>query len=214
MSTNPRAHYLLFSEATAAGEEQGVWRFVLDGVGNQFRLSVSDVEAVACPERLELLAVVRGLEAIDQPSRVTLVTKSRYVSRGLRRGLAEWRANGWQWERFGRLAPVRDHDRQQLRCSFCQVALGEGIGLTTQGLEKQRHRTTSSSFCSTRCRDCVLALAELHPSPLASDEFIARRALLTDRLLDLWRHGQGPDPALVLEAARTASSGLVSADNA
>lgn len=111
-------------------------------------------------------------------------------------------------------APVRDHDRQQLRCSFCQVALGEGIGLTTQGLEKQRHRTTSSSFCSTRCRDCVLALAELHPSPLASDDFIARRALLTDRLLDLWRHGQGPDPALVLEAARTASSGLVSADNA
>ena len=110
MSTNLRAHYLLFSEATAAGEEQGVWRFVLDGVGNQFRLSVSDVEAVACPERLELLAVVRGLEAIDQPSRVTLVTKSRYVSRGLRRGLAEWRANGWQWERFGRLAPVRDHD--------------------------------------------------------------------------------------------------------
>ena len=111
-------------------------------------------------------------------------------------------------------APVRDHDRQQLRCSFCQVGLGEGIGLTTQGFEKQRHRTTSSSFCSTRCRDCVLALAELHPSPLASDDFIARRALLTDRLLDLWRHGQGPDPALVLAAARTASSGLASADTA
>ena len=72
-------------------------------------------------------------------------------------------------------APVRDHDGQQLRCSFCQVGLGEGIGLTTQGFEKQRHRTTSSSFCSTRCRDCVLALAELHPSPLASDDFIARR---------------------------------------
>ena len=111
-------------------------------------------------------------------------------------------------------APVRDHDGQQLRCSFCQVGLGEGIELTTQGFEKQRHRTTSSSFCSTRCRDCVLALAELHPSPLASDDFIARRALLTDRLLELWRHGQGPDPALVLEAARTASSGLVSADTA
>jgi len=109
---------------------------------------------------------------------------------------------------------LRDHAGQQLRCSFCQVGLGEGIGLTTQGFEKQRHRTTSSSFCSTRCRDCVLALAELHPSPLATDDFIARRALLTDRLLDLWRHGQGPDPALVLEAARTASSGLASADTA
>jgi hypothetical protein len=55
-------------------------------------------------------------------------------------------------------------------------------------------------------------LAELHPSPLASDDFIAKRLLLTDRLLDLWRRGQGPDPALVLEAARTASSGLAGAE--
>jgi hypothetical protein len=38
------------------------------------------------------------------------VTKSRYVSRGLKRGLSDWRANGWQWERFGRVVPVRDHD--------------------------------------------------------------------------------------------------------
>ena len=59
---------------------------------------------------------------------------------------------------------------------------------------------------------CVLALAALHPSPLASSDFISKRALLTDRLLDLWRHGQGPDPTLVLQAARAASSGLASAD--
>jgi ribonuclease HI len=110
MSTYPRIYYLLFAEAAPAVGDQGVWRFVLDGVGTSFRLCVSDVEAVACRERLELLAVVRGLEALDEPSQVTLVTKSRYVSRGLRRGLAEWRANDWQWERFGRLTPVRDHD--------------------------------------------------------------------------------------------------------
>ncbi len=107
--SDPRAHYLLFSEADAAGA-QGVWRFVLDKVGDDCRLSVSDAEPLECRERLELLAVVRGLEALDEPSRVTLVTKSRYVSRGLRRGLSEWRANAWQWERFGRLVPVRDHD--------------------------------------------------------------------------------------------------------
>jgi len=41
---------------------------------------------------------------------VTLVTKSRYVSRGMKRGLADWRANSWHWERFGRVVPVRDHD--------------------------------------------------------------------------------------------------------
>ena len=117
-----------------------------------------------------------------------------------------------EFDRGTAAAPLRSHDKQQLRCSFCQAVLGEDIALTTQGFEKQHHRTTISSCCSTYCRDCVLALAELHPSPLASDDFIAKRLLLTDRLLDLWRRGQGPDPALVLEAARTASSGLASAE--
>ena len=58
----------------------------------------------------ELLAVVRGLEALQQPSRVTLVTPSRYVARGIVRCLDDWRASQWQWERFGRVEPIRDHD--------------------------------------------------------------------------------------------------------
>ena len=33
-------------------------------------------------ERLELMTLVRGLEALDQPSRVTLMTASGYVARG------------------------------------------------------------------------------------------------------------------------------------
>ena len=107
--------------------------------------------------------------------------------------------------------PARSRDAKQLRCSFCQTELGEDIELTLPGSGKYGQRT-ASSFCSTRCRDCVLALAALNPSPLASSDFISKRALLTDRLLDLWRHGQGPDPALVLQAARVASSGLASAD--
>lgn len=73
----------------------------------------SDHEPASCGERLELLAVVRGLEALDGPSRVTLVTKSRYVSRGMKHGLAEWRANEWRWERFGRIVPVKDSDLWQ-----------------------------------------------------------------------------------------------------
>jgi hypothetical protein len=107
---------------------------------------------------------------------------------------------------------ARTRKAEPLRCSFCQAELGEDLGLMTPGSGKHGQRTSASRFCSPRCRDCVLALAALHPSPLASDEFISKRSLLTDRLLDLWRSGQGPDPALVLGAARAASNGLVSAD--
>jgi hypothetical protein len=94
----------------------------------------------------------------------------------------------------------------KLRCSFCRADLDENLELTIAGRGGQNAST--GSFCSVRCRDCVLALAALHPSPLAPEEFVSRRGVLTDRLLDLWRNGQGPDPVLVLRAAERVSSGL------
>jgi len=111
--TSKSPHYLLFSEASGNKQSSPCWRFVLQNVDTQRRFSATDTEPASCGERLELLAVVRGLEALDGPARVTLVTKSRYVSRGIKSGLAEWRRSGWCWERFGRMVPVRDHDLWQ-----------------------------------------------------------------------------------------------------
>ena len=82
----------------------------VDG-GEQFE--AADAEPAAQGERLELLAVVRGLEALEQPSRVTLVTPSKYVHRGLTYGLAEWRTQDWQWEHFGEMVPVKNRDLWQ-----------------------------------------------------------------------------------------------------
>jgi hypothetical protein len=100
----------------------------------------------------------------------------------------------------------------QVRCSFCQGEFDEAVELAPLDSVGYRRRSSTGIFCSTYCRDCVLVLAALHPSPLASGDFISRRALLIDRLLELWRQGKGPDPALVLQAAETASRGLVIAD--
>jgi ribonuclease HI len=112
MPANPGAHFLLFTEARFDGERGG-WRFVLSEVGSPDSFAAADVEPITCRERLELFAVVRGLEALEQPARVTLVTNSRYVNRGLKNGLADWRACHWQWERFGQLVPVRNGDLWQ-----------------------------------------------------------------------------------------------------
>ncbi len=85
----------------------GVWRFVLEQLGSPNRIEVAEDELGVWGERLQLLAVVRGLEALEQPSKVTLITPSRVVGHGIRIGIAKWRVNGWQWERFGKLAPVK-----------------------------------------------------------------------------------------------------------
>ena len=91
-------------------EAAGRWRFVLESVGGDVCLEAADDEAETSAERLELLAIVRGLEALDQPSRVTLFTDRRSIAYGFRFGLAVWRDNDWQWERYGRMTDVKDAD--------------------------------------------------------------------------------------------------------
>jgi len=110
--TPARPHYLLFSEAQGSRDDRR-WHFVLQPPGATPELDEADHETENDAQRLELLAVVRGLEALDQPSAVTLVTRSDYVRRGLRYGLAHWRADQWQWERFGEMVPVKNVDLWQ-----------------------------------------------------------------------------------------------------
>lgn len=106
-------HYLLFAQAHAApgasrAANSGHWRFELRGPGAP--IEAEDDEAETSVERLELLAIVRGLEALEQPSQVTLHTASRAISRGFREGLELWREDDWQWERFGQMTPVKNAD--------------------------------------------------------------------------------------------------------
>lgn len=120
----PAPHYLLFSQAqgvSPTSRSQSRWRFVLEDVDGGKKLEAADHEPGTGGERLELLAVVRGLEALDQPSRVTLVTGSRYVNEGLRNGLAEWRDSEWQWESYGKMVPIKNQDLWQRIDRACRI---------------------------------------------------------------------------------------------
>jgi ribonuclease HI len=107
-----RPHYLLYSQANAR-QVPGSWKVVLKAADGQVLFEAADTEPQTQGERLELLAVVRGLEALDRPARVTLATPSRYVRRGLAYGLSEWRASNWSWEWFGRMVPIKNRDLWQ-----------------------------------------------------------------------------------------------------
>jgi ribonuclease HI len=106
-------HYLLFAHSASRTCQLREWRFVLQPSGEGERIAASDVEPDADAMRLDLLAVVRGLEALDGSARVTLLAANRFVRRGIRRDLAQWREHEWRWERFGKLVPIRDLDLWQ-----------------------------------------------------------------------------------------------------
>ena len=57
--------------------------------------------------RMELTAVVRGLQALSRKCSVKVVTDSQYVQRAMTRHLERWIASGW---RSSRGSPVANRD--------------------------------------------------------------------------------------------------------
>ncbi len=108
--SSSRPHYLLWSSSDPV---EKTWRFSICSAKGTPLVEVSDHEPDAQADRLALLPVVLGLEALEEPSHVTLCTSSRYVQEGIRFGLPEWQANGWQWEYFGQMVPVKNRDLWQ-----------------------------------------------------------------------------------------------------
>jgi len=51
--------------------------------------------------RMELRAAIEGLNALELPGRVTVVTDSQYLKNGITRWLRKWKASGWQRSAVG-----------------------------------------------------------------------------------------------------------------
>ena len=57
--------------------------------------------------RMELMAAIHALEALERPSVVTVVTDSAYVKGGITEWLGGWKRNGW---RTATKKPVKNED--------------------------------------------------------------------------------------------------------
>ena len=53
-------------------------------------------EPLTTNNRMELIAAIRGLEALKRPCRVELHTDSNYVRDGITRWVHNWQKNGWR----------------------------------------------------------------------------------------------------------------------
>ena len=57
---------------------------------------MSGSEPYTTNNRMEMLAAIKALEALNQPCRVTLHTDSKYVLDGITRWVFGWQKNGWK----------------------------------------------------------------------------------------------------------------------
>jgi len=64
-------------------------------------------EAHTTNNRMELLAAISALEALERPSTITVVTDSAYVKNGIAGWIQGWKRNGW---RTADKKPVKNED--------------------------------------------------------------------------------------------------------
>lgn len=64
-------------------------------------------EAETTNNRMELLAAINALEALERPSALTIITDSTYVKNGVTSWIHGWKANGW---RTSAKKPVKNED--------------------------------------------------------------------------------------------------------
>lgn len=101
----------LFTDGGCSGNPgPGGWAFLLRHPSSGKELQRAGSERETTNNRMELMAVIRGLEALKRPTRVELVTDSVYVGRGLTQWLPKWKANGWR-RRAGKQQPdIKNED--------------------------------------------------------------------------------------------------------
>lgn len=101
----------LFTDGGCSGNPgPGGWAFILRHPASGKEMEKSGAERETTNNRMELTAVVEGLGQLKKPSKVTLVSDSVYVGKGLSEWMPKWKANGWKRRENGRLKEVKNED--------------------------------------------------------------------------------------------------------
>ena len=96
----------LYTDGACRGNPgPGGWGALLRFGGVERELSGAD--PATTNNRMELTAVIRGLEALKLPCRVAVTTDSEYVRKGITEWIERWRRNGW---RTADRKPVKNED--------------------------------------------------------------------------------------------------------
>ena len=101
----------LFADGACSGNPgPGGWAFILRHVQTGKEKAASGGERETTNNRMEMTAVIRGLEALKRPSSIELVTDSTYVGKGVTEWMPKWKANGWRRREGDRWAEVKNED--------------------------------------------------------------------------------------------------------
>ena len=104
----------LFTDGACSGNPgPGGWAFILRHPSTGKEIERSGGERLTTNNRMELMAVVKGLETLTRPTAVELLTDSVYVGKGISEYMPKWKANGWRRKEGTKFAELKNAELWQ-----------------------------------------------------------------------------------------------------
>ncbi len=99
----------LYTDGACSGNPgPGGWAFILRCNTTGKELERSDGEPESTNNRMELMAVIEGLNALNEACEVTLYADSTYVLQGMKSWMAGWKKRGWKRKDGSKMVPVKN----------------------------------------------------------------------------------------------------------
>ncbi len=103
------AEVILFTDGACSGNPgPGGWGYILRHPKSGKEIERSGGERETTNNRMEMKAVIEGLRALTRPTRVEVVSDSKYVLDGLAAWMPKWKKNGWKRKEGNQLKPVKN----------------------------------------------------------------------------------------------------------
>lgn len=100
---------MIFTDGACRGNPgPGGWGVILRY--NEVEKTLSGSEDHTTNNRMEMMAAIRGLNALKKPCRVEIYTDSEYLQKGMSQWIAKWRSNNWKTSAN---KPVKNRDLWQ-----------------------------------------------------------------------------------------------------
>ena len=112
---DPRPSVVLYTDGACKGNPgPGGWAYVLRHPASGHEKEAAGGDAATTNNKMELQAVIEGLEALNQPAVVEVVTDSSYVAKGAREWMPGWKKNGWRRREGKQWKPVKNVEQWQV----------------------------------------------------------------------------------------------------
>ena len=92
--TAKRPHVVIYTDGACSGNPgPGGWGAIL--MSGPHRKELSGGEAQSTNNRMEIMAAIGALEALNRPAAIELTTDSVYLRDGITKWIHGWKRNGW-----------------------------------------------------------------------------------------------------------------------